>query len=84
MDFLGRTVIDGQRLAGETFHGARRHDDFPNVIFETASYNIANGAVGFKFNPGGNLLIDVNVLFKLNDSGLRDTVMPLVGFEYSF
>jgi hypothetical protein len=24
------------------------------------------------------------VLFKLDDSGLRDKVTPLVGFEYSF
>jgi hypothetical protein len=30
------------------------------------------------------LLIGVNVLFKMNDAGLRDTATPLVGFEYSF
>ena len=84
VDFLGRTVIDGERLVGDTFRALNGTSTFPNVRFETASFNIINGAVGFKFNPGGNLLIDVNVLFKLNDTGLRDSVVPLVGFEYSF
>jgi hypothetical protein len=37
-----------------------------------------------KVNAGGKLLLDFNVLFKLDDSGLRDKVTPLVGFEYSF
>jgi hypothetical protein len=30
------------------------------------------------------LLIDVNVLFKLDNAGLRDRVTPLVGIEYAF
>ncbi len=84
VDLLGRTVIDGQRMVGETFHALDGRTTFDNVRFETATFNIVNGAVGFKFNPGGNLLIDVNVLFKLNDAGLRDKVTPLIGFEYSF
>jgi hypothetical protein len=32
----------------------------------------------------GRLLLDANVIFKLNDAGLRDNVSPLVAFEYSF
>ena len=43
-----------------------------------------HGAVGLKFNPVGRLLIDSNVLVKLNDTGLRDKVTPLVGMEYAF
>jgi hypothetical protein len=84
VDFLGRRVIDGERMVTETFHARAGSDTFANVIFQTGSFNVANGSVGFKFNPGGNLLLDVNVLFKLNDSGLRDKLTPLVGFEYSF
>jgi hypothetical protein len=84
VDFLGRGVIDGQRMITDTFHALDGTHTFANVKFETASFNVANGAVGFKFNPGGNLLLDVNVLFKLNDAGLRDKITPLVGFEYSF
>ena len=42
------------------------------------------GAAGLKFNPVGRLLVDVNVLFKLDSAGLRDKVTPLVGIEYAF
>jgi hypothetical protein len=84
VDFLGRRVIDGQRLVETTFNALDGHSTFADTRFQPGSFNVANGAVGIKFNPGGNLLIDVNVLFKLNDSGLRDKITPLVGFEYSF
>jgi hypothetical protein len=84
VDLLGRTVIDGQRLVGDTFHALDGTTTFANVAFETASFNVINGSAGLKFNPTGNLLIDLNVLFKLNDAGLRANVVPLLGFEYSF
>jgi hypothetical protein len=32
----------------------------------------------------GRLLIDFNLLFKLDSAGLRDTVTPLFGIEYAF
>ena len=83
-DLLARRVIDGERMAPETFHALDTHTDFPNVRFFQGSYNLVNGAVGLKANPGGNLLVVMNVLFKLNDQGLRDRVTPLFGFEYSF
>ena len=50
----------------------------------TQSYNIVNGAAGLKINLFGRLLLDANVLFKLNDAGLRDKVTPLIGIEYAF
>jgi hypothetical protein len=84
VDFLGRRVIDGRQLEAYTFEALDHTSTFPDVQFPKSSFNVYNGAVGFKFNPGGNLLLDVNVLFKLNDSGLRDKITPLVGFEYSF
>jgi hypothetical protein len=37
-----------------------------------------------KGNLFGRLLVDVNLLFALDDNGLRDKVTPLVGLEYSF
>ena len=40
--------------------------------------------MGLKANLFGRLLIDVNVLFKLDEHGLRDKVTPLIGIEYSF
>jgi hypothetical protein len=84
VDLLGRNVIDGERLVPETFHALNGTSTFPNVTFVTQSFNMLNGAVGIKVNPGSNFLLDFNVTFKLNDAGLRDKVTPLVGIEYSF
>lgn len=82
-DYLGTHVIDSPRLVREVFTAANG-EAFDQIGFVTESYNLANGAAGFKFNPGGRLLIDFNVLFKLDNAGLRDKVTPLVGLEYAF
>jgi hypothetical protein len=82
-DFLGTYVIDSPRLLRETFTAANGQS-FPQIGFVTESYNLANGAAGLKFNPVGKLLVDFNVLFKLDSAGLRDKVTPLFGIEYAF
>jgi hypothetical protein len=82
-DFLGTYVIDSPRLLRETFTAANGKS-FPQIGFVTESYNLANGAAGLKFNPVGRLLVDFNVLFKLDSAGLRDNVTPLFGIEYAF
>jgi hypothetical protein len=83
VDFLGQRVIDSPRLVQKTFTTANGQS-LPQIGFVSESYSIANGAVGFKLNPAGKLLIDFNLLFSLNDSGLRDKVTPLFGIEYAF
>ena len=82
-DFLGTYVIDSPRLVRGTFTAANGQS-FPQIGFVTESYNLASGAAGLKFNPVGRLLIDFNVLFKLDSAGLRDDVTPLFGIEYAF
>jgi hypothetical protein len=37
-----------------------------------------------KINPWRNLIVLLNVLLPLNDTGLRDDVTPLVGLEWTF
>ena len=83
VDFLGTYVKDSPRLQQQTFTAANGKP-FPQIGFVTESYNLANGAAGFKWNPAGKLLVDFNVLFRLDSSGLRDKVTPLVGIEYAF
>ena len=68
----------------DTFTALDGHSRFPSVRFTKGSYSVLDGAVGLKANPGGGLLLDLNILFKLNDGGLRDRVTPLLGIEYSF
>lgn len=83
-DVLGRYLLKAERLNYEDFHALDGKSVFPNVTFSTQSFNVLSGSTGFKLNVLGRLLVDVNVLFALDDNGVRDKVTPLVGFEYSF
>jgi hypothetical protein len=83
-DVIGRRVFDARRLVPRTFQALDNRTTFPDIAFVRESASEVSGAVGFKFNPRGRLLIDANVLFGLNEHGLRDGVTPLVGFEYGF
>ena len=83
-DVVGRRVIDGEQVASDTFTALDKRSQFPSVRFSKGSYSVIDGAVGLKANPGGGLLLDLNIVFKLNDGGLRDSVTPLLGIEYSF
>jgi hypothetical protein len=83
-DLLGRYLIDAERLQLQTFHGLDGRSTFPNIVFARDSYSLQSGSIGIKANAFHRVLVDVNVLFKLNENGLRDKVTPLVGIEYSF
>jgi hypothetical protein len=83
-DLLGRYVIDSERLVRQDFHALDGKSVFPNVVFIRDSFNALSGAMGLKANLFGQLLVDVNLLFKLDEHGMRDKVTPLVGLEYSF
>lgn len=83
-DLVGRFLIDAKRLVRQDFRALDGKSTFPNIVFMNDSVGELSGAVGFKTNVFGRLLMDVNVLFKLDDHGLRDKVTPLIGFEYAF
>jgi hypothetical protein len=83
VDVVGNHVTSSPRLVSQTFTSANGAT-FPQIDFVTEAYSIINGAAGVKINLGGRLLLDANVLFNLNDAGLRDKVTPLVGIEYAF
>jgi hypothetical protein len=83
-DVLGRYLIDAERLRLEDFHGLDGRSTFPNIVFARDSFNALSGSIGFKGNLFNRLLVDVNMLFKLDENGLRDKVTPLIGLEYSF
>ncbi len=83
-DVLGRYVFDSERLRQEDFHALDGRSVFPNIVFTRESFNAMSGALGLKANLLQRLLLDVNLMFKLDERGLRDKVTPLVGVEYSF
>jgi hypothetical protein len=85
LDLVGRHVMDSPRLLDGTFRAQDGRSEFPDISFEQGStFDLLDGAVGAKLNVGGQLLIDANVVFRLNDAGLRDRFTPLLGIEYTF
>jgi hypothetical protein len=91
-DFLGRTLLDADRLVERerVFQYAQRTD--PTVrettrltpVSETGNLNLFLVSTGLKVNPVGRLLLVGNVLFSVGDDGLQDEVTPSFGIEYSF
>jgi hypothetical protein len=83
LDVLGQRVVDAPRLVKQTFTAANGQT-FDQVGFERGSFNVTDASVGVKVSAGGSLLLDVNLLFKLDSAGLRAKFSPLVALEYSF
>jgi hypothetical protein len=83
-DVLGTYTIDAQRLQAQTFHALDGRSTFANIGFTRDSFNALSGSIGAKADLIQRLLLHVNLLFKVDENGLRDKVTPLVGFEYTF
>ena len=91
-DFVGRTLLDAERLVVEdhTYQFTQRND--PTVRSATrqqlgskvGNMGLYLASVGFKFNPVGRLLIVGNVLISMGDGGLQSQVTPVFGLDYSF
>jgi hypothetical protein len=83
-DVLGRYLIDAKRLTHQEFHALDGVSVFPNIGIDTQSFSEWNGAFGLKANLFGRMLLNMNLLFRLDSNGLRDSVTPLIGFDYAF
>lgn len=83
-EFLGQAVINGPRViaSSQSIPGAGSFTGVNTAPSQT--YTMDNLGAGFKWNPVGGLLINSNVLFALDQGGLRSKVMPLVGVSYKF
>jgi len=82
-DLLGRYLLDAERTVLQDFHAANG-SVFPTIGFSQESFNLMSGATGIKINALGRLLITGNLLFALDDHGVRAKVTPLIGLEYGF
>jgi len=84
VDVIGRYVIESPRVRREEFQALDGLSVFPNITFKSGSFNELSAAVGLKINVAGRLLLNTNLLVRLNSVGLRDKVSPLIGIEYAF
>ncbi len=97
-DLVGQQVFQARRLSRTTFTepGACTQaypscaapfvpaNTDPALAQATGAFNITNVSVGGKWKPFSSFLITGNVLIKVNDGGLRSSVVPLVGISYTF
>lgn len=83
-DVIGRYYIGAERLSQETFVARDGVSSFPNIVFGRDSFNQLSGSLGIKVSLGANVLLDGNLLFALDDHGVRDRVTPLIAIEYGF
>ena len=83
-DVLGRYLLDAERIVLQDFHARDGRSVFPTIGFSHESFNLLSGATGIKINALGRLLITGNLLFALDDHGVRARVTPLIGVEYGF
>jgi hypothetical protein len=84
-ELIGRHSTDSPRLSSRTFSVPNQPGvSFPDISFSSGSLNVLSGAVGMKANIAGTALVTFNLHFKLNDSGVRARVTPLIGLEYGF
>ena len=86
LDVTGQRVLDSPQLStrSTTASGPGGSITLPDIRFETASYWVSSGALGFKANVARSVLINFNLRFKIGENGLSDRIAPLLGFEWAF
>ena len=91
VDYIGEELINAPRVGVATFTSQAplvttgQIGTFGTVQpLPAQTYNQSNLAVGLKANLFDRLVISSNLLFALNNGGLRERVVPLIGLSYSF
>jgi hypothetical protein len=86
LDFLGQRIFDSPRLLRRVFEasGPAGAIDLPDIRFQTESYWLTSGAIGFKGHVLPRALIVFNLKFRMNENGLTDKITPLLGMEWNF
>lgn len=83
-DLLGSQFLNTPELIEGTVQVSGVANPLPASGSSITSYTINNASAGLKINPVRNLVLSVNGLFQLNNSGLRSRPTPLVGISYKF
>ncbi len=82
LDVLGSDTPNAQRV-NQTTYLAANGSRFSQIAFRQEALRQFNGSTGLKLNVWNRLLVSFNVLYKLNDDGLRARVVPLFGASFT-
>jgi hypothetical protein len=99
-DYLGQTLINTPRVFlgatqtandsgvcnvvnGTTYCGLASQS-LPNITGGKDTIPLSSGAVGLKYNLFHQLLLTADILFRMDNKGLRQNVTPLIALSYAF
>lgn len=83
-DILGNQFLNTPRLISTQTTITGLPKPLATSIAGNSTYSLNNASAGFKLNPFRDLVLSANVLFQINDNGLRSRPTPLVGISYKF
>jgi outer membrane putative beta-barrel porin/alpha-amylase len=88
-DYLGQTVFNAPQVFTSTFvtkniPGGTGALSLPNIIGKNETMTLNSGAAGLKLNLFGGLLLTADVLFRMDNNGLRQDVTPLIALSRTF
>jgi hypothetical protein len=89
LDVVGTRVLNGEQIELATFTTQAGQlapaTNLPDLgLFGRDSFNTVSGSAGVKFGFGDRFLATFNLLFRVNNSGLRENAAPLIGVSYAF
>lgn len=86
VDLLGNQYLNSPRYVTTTvpLPDNPSSASLTTITSENSSYSINNLSTGLKWNPCGELVLSGNVLYQINNNGLRSRPTPLIGISYKF
>jgi hypothetical protein len=87
-DYLGQTLISAPRVfrdisPTQNIPGGTGILQLPTISGGKDTVVLSSASTGVKYNLFGNLLFTANLLFRLDNKGLRQDVMPLFALSYA-
>src|SRR5262249_9324910 len=88
-DYLGQVLVHAPRVFQSTFTtqnipGGTGALVLPNISAGKDSIGLNSGAFGVKYNLYDRLLVTADLLFRMDDKGLRQNITPLLAVSYAF
>jgi hypothetical protein len=88
-DYLGQVLVHAPRVFASTITtqaipGGTGALTLPTIAAGNDTIGLNNAGIGFKYNLIDRLLFTANLLFRLDNKGLRQDVTPMMGISYAF
>lgn len=90
-DYIGEELLNAPRIQSTTYTSSvpllttGQIGTFPDITTGVKqTYNQSNASIGAKVNLFKQFLVTGNLLIALNNGGLREKVIPLIGVSYTF